>query len=190
MDKQDLVNEILDRELAMFQAVKTDQAAPCRDHPETFRNMRNAQFQAWSVETLASYCDDLTSAARGKRNLMTLKYARMDNRIPVLNNNKLIPEIVAIQVAWQKEMAQNYPHLINRGRPIDGDHGYMTSFERYLACELETYSDLTIACLRKDLQNALDRKENLTEKVYTLMVKGLGYQSIEEAEKEAGARHP
>lgn len=189
MNKQDFINEILKLELSMFLTVKTDQPAPCMDHPEGFRNTRSAQFQVWSVETLASYYNDLAMAAQENRNLMTLKYARMDNRIPVLNLNEIISKIVDIQVAWQKEMAKRYPNLINQGRPIDEDTSYMTSFKTYLSCELETYSDLTIACLFKDMKTAQDRNVNLTEKVYEQMVIGLGYPSIQEAEKEAGNRN-
>jgi len=189
MNKQDFINEILKLELSMFLTVKTDQPAPCMDHPEGFRNMRNAQFQVWSVETLASYYNDLNMAAQENRNLMTLKYARMDNLIPALSKNKIIHQIIDIQVAWQKDMMERYPNLINRGRPIDDDTSYMTSFKTYLSCELETYSDLTIACLFKDLKTAQDRNENLTEKVYEQMVMGLGYPSLQEAEKEAGNRN-
>lgn len=185
MNKQDFINEILDLELKMFQAVKTDQPAPCRDDPEGFRKMRTAQFQAWSTKTLASYFNDIKIAERENRNLMTLKYARMDNLISVLNKNAIIKKIVNIQVAWQKEIAKKYPQLIKRGRSIDSnDESFTTSFQTYLSCELETYSDLTLACLFKDIQNAQKRNENMTERIYEQMVKGLGYQSIQEAEKK------
>jgi len=187
MNKQDFINEILNLELTMFLAVKTDQPAPCQEDPVSFRKSRSTQFQTWSVETLASYRNDLESATREGRNLMTLKYARMDNLIPPLNKNSLIDEIVRINALWQQEMAKKYPNLISRGRPVDNsEDSFVTSFKTYLACELETYSDATLACLFKDIREFQKRSESMMEKVYEHMVKGLGYRSIQEAEEEAG----
>jgi hypothetical protein len=189
MNKEDFINEILDLELDMFLSVKTDQPAPCQQDPAGFRKTRSAQFQTWSIETLASYCNDLETATRENRNLMTLKYARMDNLIPPLNTDSIIDEIVRMNVLWQKEMAEKYPNLIARGRPIDdGENSVITSFKTYLACELETYSDVTLACLFKDIREFQERNENMMEKVYEHMVKGLGYHSIEEAEETAGKK--
>jgi hypothetical protein len=189
MNKQDFIEEILDLELAMFLSVKTDQPAPCQQDPVGFRKTRNAQFQTWSIETLASYCNDLEAATREDRNLMTLKYARMDNLIPSLNQNSIIDEIVRINVSWQKEMAEKYPNLISRGRPIDDEGNLLiTSFTTYLSCELETYSDVTLACLFKDIREFQERSENMMEKVYEHMVKGLGYRSVGEAEEAAGGK--
>ncbi|MFO7557212.1 MAG: DUF4125 family protein [Desulfobacterales bacterium] len=189
MNKQHLIDEILDLELAMFLAVKTDQPAPCREDPAAFKKNRSAQFQTWSVETLASYRNDLETAAREERNLMTLKYARMENLIPPLNTNSVIGEIVRVNVLWQKEMAGKYPNLISRGRPIDaGNDSRVTSFQTYLASELETYSDVTLASLFNDIQEFQERNENMMEKVYEHLVKGLGYRSIQEAEEAAGKR--
>jgi len=187
MKKNDLIAEIFKMELEMFQAVKTDQPSPCQTDPERFKIMRIAQFKCWSMETLASYLNDLEIASQENQNLMTFKYARMDNLIPASNKNELIKRIVDIQASWQKEMAKNYPQLINRGRPIDEDEKtVVTSFRTYLSCELETYSDLTLACLFRDIQLAQQQNENMTEMIYEQMMKGLGYQSIQEAEKEAG----
>ena len=186
MNKQEHINQILDRELEMFMAVKTYQYAACRDDPDSFRTMRTAQFSVWSQETLARYSLDLKIAAQQNRNLMTLKYARMDNLIPPLNNNPLIDNIVDILITWQKEMTDKYPNLIKRGRPLeDDDTSPTTSFTTYMRCELETYSDQTLANLLEDIRGFRERCENMTEKIYEFMVKGLGYRSIEEADKRA-----
>jgi len=189
MNKEDFINEILDLELSMFLSVASDQPAPCQQDPQGFRKTRSAQFQTWSVETLASYCNDLETARREHRNLMTLTYARMNNLIPPLKKDGVIDEIVRIQVLWQREMAEKYPNLIARGRPIDDhENSAVTSFRTYLACELETYSDVTLACLYKDIREFQKRDENMIERLYEHMVKGLGYQSIQEAEEEAGKK--
>ena len=119
---------------------------------------------------------------------MTIKYARMEDLVPSLHDDPLvenvIEQIVAAQLQWQKELAVRYPHLIGRGRPLDAgeDARGVTSFVTYLRCELETYSDNTLACLFRDVTEAMARGDNLTEGVYREMVRNLGYRSIEDAE--------
>lgn len=100
------------------------------------------------------------------------------------SQTRIIDEIVKINVAWQMEMANRYPHLIHQGRPITGEEGStITSFQTYLRGELETYSDLTLSNLLKDITESIVLKENMTETIYKEMVKGYGYLSLEEAEE-------
>lgn len=187
-EKADLVEKILDRELKMFLTVPTQQKASCQEHPDSFRDMRRAQFLAWSEETLESYLKDLQKAERDGVNLMTQKYARMDNLIPTLNDSPLIEKIIEIQYGWQKEMFERYPNLMGRGRALSSaeDTAFQTSFETYLSGELETYSDETLASLYRDVSERLEKGDNMTEELYSHMVKGLGYRSLEEAETNAG----
>ena len=185
MDREALIEAILDRELEMFLTVPVRHRASCQDDPEGFRTFRRAQFLVCSKDTLESYAHDLTNAAQQGHNLMTLKYARMDNLIPVLNTNPVIDEMVDIQLEWQKEMCIKYPHLMARGRPLE-DNGYgYTSFKTYLRGELETYSDATLACLWKDMLERRRKGLNMTEEIYAHMVRGLGYSSLEDAEAAA-----
>jgi hypothetical protein len=187
-DKQALIEEILNCELAMFVSVPARYPAPCQSDPDGFRTTRSAQFSVWSEEALASYLDDLRTAAEQGRNLMTIKYARMENLVPELHDDPLvenvIEQVVAAQLQWQRELAARYPNLIGRGRPLeDGeDAAGATSFVTYLRGELETYSANTLACLFRDVSEAMARGENLTEGVYREMVRNLGYRSIEDAE--------
>lgn len=81
----------------MFQKVRTIEPALCQDLPETFEIMREMNHSVLSLESLKSYLNDLNVALSKKRNLLTEKYARMNNTIPPLNNNPLIKEIVSIE---------------------------------------------------------------------------------------------
>jgi hypothetical protein len=186
--KEHLIQTILERELEMFLSVSAETPAACQQDPEGFRIMRAAQFSVWSEETLAFYCEDVERAAAQDRNLMTLKYARMDDLIPTLHDDplveNLIERIVAIQLEWQKQMVERYPRLMRRGRPLEAsqtDDG-MKSFGNYLRSELETYSAETLASLYRELSERHHNGDNVTEAIYSHMVKGLGYASIEEAE--------
>ena len=172
----------------MFLSVPARYPAACQSDPAGFRNSRSAQFSVWSAEALASYLEDLRTAAEQGRNLMTLKYARMENLVPGLHDDplveNLIDQIVRVQLEWQKELSARFPNLIGRGRPVesDGEGSGVTSFVTYLRGELETYSGNTLACLFRDVLEAKARGENLTEGIYREMVRNLGYRSIEDAE--------
>lgn len=189
--REKLIQEILEMELRMFLAVVPQKPVSCQQDPEGFRVTRGSQFSVWSEQTLVSYREDLKKALIEEKNLMTLKYARMDDLIPKLHDNimveDLIDQIVAIQVEWQKEMMAKYPHLMKRGRPLEDEEKGIetTTFANYLRSELETYSAGTLARLYEDLTEGQSRDENLTEKIYSHMVKGLGYASIDEAEEAA-----
>jgi len=184
-DKQKLIETVLDIELKMFLTVPTLEKANCQDHPDEFKRNRLAQFSTWSEETLSSYLKDLMLAEEGGKNLMTLKYARMENKIACLNEDPLIEKIIEAQYRWQKELFTKYPHLMRGARAIDSeeDSAFHTSFETYLRGELETYSPKTLSLLYKDVQNCLQKKENMNEQLYDFLVKTLGYKSLEEAER-------
>ncbi len=190
-EKGALIQEILEMELQMFLAVSAREPVSCQQDPEGFRMNRAAQFSVWSEETLASYRRDLLEAVEQGRNLMTLKYARMEGLIPKLHDDalvqNLIDEIVAVQVAWQKELMVKYPHMMRRGRPLEeGDEGLLdTSFVDYLRGELETYSAETLAHLHRDVTESRASDQNMTETIYKNMVKSQGFASIEDAENAA-----
>lgn len=190
-ERDELIQEILERELQMFLSVRAQEPVSCQQDPEGFRVNRAAQFSAWTEETLASYRADLEMAEEQGRNLMTLKYARMENLIPKLHDDilvdNLIEQIVRIQVVWQKEMMARYPYLMKRGRPLEeGEEALQTtSFVNYLRGELETYSADTLAHLYRDVTESQGNQRNMTQAIYENLVKSHGYASIEEAEKAA-----
>ena len=171
----------------MFLSVKTQQRSSCQDYPESFKRHRRVQFTAWSVGTLKSYLNDLKNAVEEGSNLMTVKYARMDNLIPEENKNPLIMEIVKIQYGWQQEMFSKYPYLMGGARPLSKseDNARKTSFETYLGGELETYSGATLELLYKDMSKKIKDGVNMSEEVYGYLVREMGYQSIDDAEMKA-----
>jgi uncharacterized protein YpmS len=116
LSKNELINEIVDRELTMFLSVPAEGEAPCREAPDAFRMHRNAQFSTWSPDTLRSYLNDLVAAEINGRNLMTYKYARMDELIPSENTSKLLDLIVTLQLNWQRQVLEEYPKLAKTGR--------------------------------------------------------------------------
>lgn len=179
-----LIDRIVGLEEAMFIAVVPEAPAPCQQDTVTFGIMRRAQFSAWPDDALDSYYSDLTAAKKTGKNLMTLKYARMDDRIPPLNNDPMIKGIVEIQTEWQYRLLEKYPALIGRGRPVE-DAVMGVSFKKYLAGELETYSSRTLACLGRHVKNLYDSGGNMSEQVYGHMVAAFGYTSLEEAERAA-----
>jgi hypothetical protein len=191
MDAKSLVSQILDIELEMFKSVPARYPVPCQDDEEGFRIMRAAQFAVWSEDTLRSYLHDLEAARQADRNLMTLKYARMEDLVAPLQTNveitELIEEIVLIQLQWQREMEARYPALMARARPLtdDGNGTGETSFQRYLQAELETYSPVTLTNLFRDIVARQVKGQNMTEEIYEHMVKALGYSSLVEADENA-----
>ena len=153
--KEQLVSQVLEKELAMFLSVRSRQKANCREHPDEFKRHRRAQFSTWSGKTLMTYLNDLLLAEENGRNLMTLKYGRIEGLIPCLNDDPLIEKIIAAQYGWQKEMFEKYPNLMRGARAIDSrnDTGADASFVGYLRGELETFSHETLRLLMKMSNN-------------------------------------
>lgn len=181
-NKQDLIKEIIEHELQMFLAVRSRGRAACQENPDGFRFHRDAMFSGWPEEVLSSYHKDLLEAQLEGKNLLAIKYARMENLIPVINDNEIIDKIVAIQVGWVKEMVEKYPYLHRRGRPVEEDGPDSTSTKTYLGGELETYSDLTLRLYYKYLCDCLDNGENPMQKRALAMLAGSGFDSLEAAE--------
>ena len=181
---KNVIEKIIELELEMFLTVPADGRYSCQEDLEGFRLHRRAQFSIWSEDTLQSYLDDLDRAKKKAINLMTIKYARMDNLLPAENLNPQIDDIVAIQLRWQKEVVRKYPYLMAGARHLAGADGSQgTSFETYLRAELETYSDGTLELLHRDVLNYAKAGVNGSEKIYAYLVKQVGYESIEKADQ-------
>ncbi|MFO8100916.1 MAG: DUF4125 family protein [Dehalococcoidia bacterium] len=175
MDKMELVTRIVELELDMFERVRTAEPSLCQEKPRTFKSMRAMTHSALSSETLQSYLDDLQQANMDGKNLLTLKYARMEDKMPPLKNNTLIGDIVKIEERWMQELALRYP------RVIKGEAG----FGNYLASELETYSDKTLELYFRDVSEAQNQGRNLAEERYNWLFERIGYGSLAEASARA-----
>jgi len=170
-----MIVDIVERELAMFLQVRTSIPSLCQERPETFRTMREMSHTVLASDTLASYLKDLKLAEKKGRNLLTEKYARMDNVIPPLSDNPLIGEIVSIEADWMEVLKDRFPKTFRGNR---------TPFEIYLCSELETYSDDTLALYHRDVTTALKKGGNLAERRYRLLFESLGYDDIHQVEQQ------
>jgi hypothetical protein len=175
-NKQRIVEQILEIEVEMFLRVPTDQEPSCRAHMEDMQLHRRGQFAGWSRETCASYLDDLKRAKAAGRNLMTLKYARMDDLIPPLSRNPLIPRIRERFLQWQKEVSARYPNIMRGARDLE-------DFSNYLGAELETYSDETLELLYADVEACDQVGGNMSLEVYRFLAGQAGYASLEQMEE-------
>ena len=189
MEKNALTEAIVDLELEMFLQVNAREKASCQDHPDRFRAFRAANFCAWSPEMLASYHHDLIVARGNNRNLLTLKYARMENIIPPLATSSLPEAIVAIEMKWIHELAKQYPFIHSKGRPLDQDGTNVTSIRTYLRSELETFSEKTLELYHHNVVNSLERGENLAEARLLQVIRNSGFNSLAEAEAYLAAQH-
>ena len=174
--KRQTVEAILEIEVEMFLRVRTDEEPSCRAHMEAMKLHRRGQFAGWSAGTCRSYLEDLRRARTSGRNLMTLKYARMDNLIQPLSNNPLIAQIRDRYIEWQQEVMERYPNTLRGGRDLD-------DFANYLTSELETCSDETLALLWADVRACARDGGNMSLEVYRLLATQSGYGSLEEMEE-------
>ncbi len=201
--KADLISEAVAAEWRMHQAVPNiGGRAACQEDFRTFEINRSSQMQGWSEACLESYLEDLQLAEKEGRNLQTEKYGRMmestspaeyqhiRHRLPAIDPaaSAVIEEIVPVVIGWAEELAEKYPCLAARGRPVrrSEDSRFVTSIETYLRSELAAYSLNTLRLYR---DNVLEQKANdLNGNEITLghAVKRYGYKSLEEANRRIG----
>lgn len=196
------VRRIVQAEWKQFDRVQNiGGRADCQNSPDTFFVMRASQLMAWTEEMQESYLHDLAAAEQAGRNLLSEKYAymmartspdefaRIQDQIParLAEKDALIDEICAQHVVWQETLAERYPKVAGRGRPIrrTADSRYVTSFETYLWGELATYSTDTVRLYADYVEKLTRQGENMCEMILQNTVRLLGYASIAEAEEKA-----
>ena len=197
------VRRIVEEEWKLFDQVQNiGGRATCQNSPDTFFVMRSSQIMAWSEAMQKSYWNDLIAAAQQGRNLLTEKYAymmartsptefaRICSQLPARlpEKDRLIDDICAQSVAWQEQLAEQYPHLVGHGRAIrkETDSLYATSFETYLWGELATYSLDTVELYHAYVRQLKTQGKNLCVMILQNTVQQLGYASLEDAEVKAG----
>lgn len=193
-----IIDEIVSAEWEMFAAVRNvGGEAACQQQPETFDLQRRSQYLTWPIMLLCSYRDDVRAARAEGRNLMTEKYARMMQRtdpdayaglegwLEPLDEEaeRLVDEIASRVVAWEEEVRERYPFIVERGRHLSDDEASRqgTSFETYLRAELATYSPRTLRLYARHLRALADAGENGSELVYRQLVRLYGYDGLDEA---------
>jgi hypothetical protein len=199
--KADLIAKIIAIEWKMFHNVPNiGGPAVCQEDPKTFEIMRFSQAMSWSEAALDSYLDDLEEAEKNGRNLLTEKYARMmestspleyaqiEHLLPPLDPEvpPLINKSVKIVLSWEEELAEKYPYLLARGRPIhSADDSLMgTSIETYLRAELATYSPRTLELYYENLLKQKSENINGSEITLAHTIKKYGFNSLEEANEK------
>jgi len=183
MDKEKLalINELVEYERTMFIAVPSQGGtSPCQEREDTFRAMRRMTHSVHDIATLQAFVADFKEAHESGRNLVTEKYARMDNLIPPLSTNPLLDIIADAEIAFMVEGANLYPHAM-RLRPD-------THFSRYLRCELETLSDATLEHYGNTVRQAQETGRNLAVDRYDFLWRELGHASLAEHEANLAAK--
>ncbi|MCI5481454.1 MAG: DUF4125 family protein [Lachnospiraceae bacterium] len=191
--------EIIKREWDFFQQAHNEGGrAACQDDWETFRIMRESQFDPWPEAVRESYLQDLRKAQEAGWNMVAEKYARMmeftapeaysgiAGQLPACSPDKraLTDAIVAIQVGWMEEFADEYPHLSGNARRIhtSEDTAWETSAETYLRGELLTYSERTLQLYGQFVSQLAKKGENLNRMIMERTAEKYGYRSLEDAE--------
>lgn len=194
------IEEIIALEWKLFDKVQNvGGRASCQDNWKEFHIMRSSQLEAWSEAMCDSYYEDLLTADLQGRNPLAEKYgymmertnplefARIKDQLPPRTAEKdtIIERLCAVHVGWLEAMAQCYPHLAGRGRPIhrSEDTPYATSFETYLWGELATYSLKTLQQYDAYVQQLEAQGKNMNLMVLENTTKQYGYASLEEAEQ-------
>ncbi|MFH0782495.1 MAG: DUF4125 family protein [Pseudomonadota bacterium] len=179
---EQLITGILDLEWTMFQQIHSESPASCQNMPDKFFKIRGSLFTAWSQEALASYLSDLKIGQAEGRNFLMEKYARMDNRIPRLNDNPLIDIIVFTETIWQEDMKSRYPAIYNSICRSTNAVDDGSNFSIYLRSELETYSNRTIELYLENVKQALEKDVSLAEISLQQLIRKCGYKDLDHAE--------
>jgi hypothetical protein len=176
----DVLKAIVDLETEMYRALNTEPPIT-DDKVPPFRTMRWMTYSVLSDATQSSWMRDLCAAKADGRNVLTEKYALMDNTIEHFHQSPLIPQIVEAEVAWMDKLHELYPHLVKR------EPKNVELFHRYSLCELESWSDRSLELYLADVTQALEEGRNLCEERYNNLHQRLGRESLAEMEKAAAA---
>ena len=203
--KDKMIVEIVDREWKMFKNVNNiGGKASCQEDYATFFINRMSQAESWSEPTLNSYMNDLETAEKNGRNPLAEKYGRMmastspayykriAHLLPPLDDEVicLVEQIIRIVLEWEIELAEQYPYIVQRGRPISSsqDTPNVTSVETYLRGELLTFSRKTLELYCKNVLKQQSENINGSKIILESMVKQYGYTSLQQTNEEMMTR--
>ena len=197
--KDELINRIIEADWSMFDEVNTEGGrAACQDDEWTFYAMRYSQHNAFSVEMLESYEQDIMDAVQEGRNLLTEKYAYMmeytDPAYFEKNLRKHLPQVSAgkeeivaraanLSIKFQQDFEKKYPAFAKAGRPLTGTDGTDVSLHVYTLGELKTYSVRTLELYIRDMRESETNGENIAFRIHRSTALFYGYDSLDEAER-------
>ena len=81
MQRNEIMQRIIDLETEMFMSVNAEEAVPANTIP-AFKEMRRMTYSVLSDKTVALWLCDLETAKKDGRNVMTEKYALIGDQIP------------------------------------------------------------------------------------------------------------
>ncbi len=173
--RESLIEDIIDRELAMFLATKNEGGpASCQQDPDMFRHWRWMIFSVLSDTYIESYLQDLMEAEYEGRNLLLEKYARMDNLIPCVSPNMdKVQAITAAERLWLEALAKEFPLQFAQ---------QFQRFDFYFSPEIETLSERTLDCYLTCIAKAQQEGRNLARERYENMYSRMGLPSVSEKE--------
>lgn len=168
--RDELLEDIIERELAMFLATPNEGGpANCQQRPDTFRLMRAMVYSAHSNAFLKSYLNDLKQAEQTGRNFMIEKYALMDERIPDISDSPLLDAIADAENEFMEQAATERPELIQRN---GANH-----FKHYLRAELQTLSPRTLQIYADEISAAKAARRNPALERHQWLAQKLGKQA-------------
>ncbi|AGB04753.1 hypothetical protein AciM339_0878 [Aciduliprofundum sp. MAR08-339] len=167
MNKDELLEKIVKLEYQMFEQLKTNNEECKRKN--TFFLMRKARFYPLSEKTLNMYLEDLKEAEVRGENPLLMKYRCME--MGIFRAGEMIEDIVKIESEWMAELMKKYPHVFAKR---------IEDFERYLRCELLTFSVETLKGYYGDVRNMKRMGVNMAELSYEYLFRKMGYGSIRE----------
>ena len=197
-EKKELINYAVSIEWEMFSSVNEGESpVSCQEDRVTFEEMRIAQFNAWSPDTIASYLDDLETAHKNGQNLIEAKYIHMMKTTQPAQYAALIKRVVPpsdealalaknvsdILLEQTRILFEDYPFVSGRGRPLYSMLDNIDiSVETYQMSELMTYSAKTLSSLYDHIIALKDEGKSLAYMILENTVSYYGYKSLDEAE--------
>lgn len=196
--KDTLINAVIEKEWQMFDRVRNQGGrADCQNDAWTFYVMRYSQFNAWPLDVIGSYQQDVEDALEQGRNLLTEKYAYMmaytmpdyyeqhiKPYLPMVSDNKqaLVNTVCDWLMADEGRLAERYPLLLQKGRPLHESNAQAVSVNHYMKGELQTYSLRTLSLYCNFLDTLAPTVEGgLAVHIYQTMISFYGYDSLEAA---------
>lgn len=157
MQRNEIMQRIIDLETEMFMSVNAEEAVPANTIP-AFKEMRRMTYSVLSDKTVALWLCDLETAKKDGRNVMTEKYALIGDQIPILRDNPQIERIVDIEEKWMNELAFKYPHAVKRER------ANAELFRKYALCELQTWSPAAVNSYFEDIKKSYGRRTKFSRR--------------------------
>ena len=194
---RELIKNIVALEWEMFHNVNGEARTECQNEQATFELMRNAQFDTWNDETLASYLEDLKAAVANGKSLIREKYIHMmkntdkdgyeafKQELPEITEakQKLVDDIWTLLLAQTEKFREKYPLLALGGRPLHASEEQdWPSVETYQKGELLTYSENTLKLLLDHIKKLDAEGVSIAYKIQENSVTCLGYKTMDEAE--------